>query len=521
MTDTKYTIGLIDRATRTANKIQRGFMRIKMSAEKASNSINSMGAIISGAVLARGVSKAVDAWDAQEQAIAQVNAGLVSTKNISGKTLDELLNKARQLQKQTLFGDETIMKGVTSQILTFTNITGNAFDRTQKAALDVTTKLYGTEAGAESLRSTTIQLAKALNDPVSNLGALGRSGIQFSASQKELIKTFAKTGRIAEAQSIILGEIESQYGGASEAAAKAGKGGLVQLQNRIGDITEIIGGVLFESIQKVNKVVEKLVDWIEKNKDRFIEIVRAVITFTTVTFGLVAAIKILNIVLATNPIMLVIMAIAALVTVLVMAWRRSEKFRMVLSGIWNVMKTLFDLTYGNLIPVVKRLADLFGQLFKTDGAEGFLSVVKDGILKYFRWLLSVIGSLSKAINFLFKGEFKQALDAVTGGLLGMDTTIVDAFKKGAESASGIIDKKTGIFGETGLGGLSLGLSPEAQKLQAKGVVSGGIKTFNININQLTGVETLSTTTVEESSGQIGNSIVRALTEALADIKNID
>jgi len=132
---------------------------------------------------------------------------------------------AADLQKRTLFGDEEILKDATAQLLTFTNIAGEQFERTQVAALNLATRLDG------DLKSASIQLGKALNDPIANLSALSRSGIQFSEEQKKVIKELAETNRLAEAQTIILDELEKQYGGSAEAAAKAGAGGLKQLQN--------------------------------------------------------------------------------------------------------------------------------------------------------------------------------------------------------------------------------------------------------------------------------------------------
>ena len=115
--------------------------------------------------------------------------------------------------------------------------------RTQKVALDLATVLD------QDLKSASIQLGKALNDPVANLSALSRSGIQFSTSQKEVIKSLAETGRLAEAQGVILEELERQYGGQAEAAAKVGTGLLEQLNNVVGDVQELLGERLFNSIK--------------------------------------------------------------------------------------------------------------------------------------------------------------------------------------------------------------------------------------------------------------------------------
>ena len=191
----------------------------------------------------------VAAFDQQAKALAQVEAGLISTGNAAGFTSQELQKMAADLQAKTIFGDEVILKDATSQLLTFTNIAGEQFARTQKAALNLATRLDG------DLKSASIQLGKALNDPVANLSALSRSGIQFSEEQKAIIKSLAETNKLADAQTIILDELEKQYGGAAEAAAKAGLGPFQQLQNSLSDVSEEFGKLIVENIEPFKKIV--------------------------------------------------------------------------------------------------------------------------------------------------------------------------------------------------------------------------------------------------------------------------
>ena len=188
---------------------------------------------------------AVKAFDQQQKAIAQVEAGLKSTGASVGFTSKQLQKMASDLQSKTLFGDEEILKDATAQLLTFTNITGDQFAKSQEAALNLATRLDG------DLKSASIMLGKALNDPVANLSAMSRAGIQFSADQKEVIKALAESGDMAQAQSIILEELEKQYGGSAEAAAKAGTGGLKQLANVFGDLQEEFGKVIMDFMPPV------------------------------------------------------------------------------------------------------------------------------------------------------------------------------------------------------------------------------------------------------------------------------
>jgi len=203
--------------------------------------------------------RAMQAFTQQAQAVEKVNQAIKSTSGAAGLSLSQLRKEASELQKKTLFGDEEILNNATAQLLTFTNIANDNFLRTQRVAMDLSTVLDG------DLKSASIQLGKALNDPVANLSALSRSGIQFSAAQKEVIKDLANSNRLAEAQGVILAELERQYGGQAEAAAKVG-GGWQQLGNVLGDTMEELGG-LIAAVFNTDAATTSLIDVVSNLND--------------------------------------------------------------------------------------------------------------------------------------------------------------------------------------------------------------------------------------------------------------
>jgi len=169
---------------------------------------------------------------------AQIKQQLINTNSAAGKSFDELAAQAKALTKETLFSDESI-KNAQAITLTFTNIRDEVFDRTIPVIQDLSTVL-GTD-----LKSTSIQVGKALNDPIAGISALSRSGVQFNDSQKAMIKTLVETNDVAGAQKIILDELEKQVGGTAKAAAEAGLGPYQLLKQRLIDVQESVG-VLIE-----------------------------------------------------------------------------------------------------------------------------------------------------------------------------------------------------------------------------------------------------------------------------------
>ncbi len=310
-----------------ATKFETGLKKAERSLQRTAKKMERLGSSLSRYVTAPIAGLAVVAvrsFDKQAKAVAQVEQGLKSTGNAAGFTKDQLLKMASDLQKTTLFGDEEILQGATAQLLTFTNIAGEQFARTQKIAMDLATRLD------TDLKSATIMVAKAMNDPIANLSAMSRAGIQFSESQKVMIKEMAKTGRMAEAQNIILGELERQYGGSAEAAV-TGAGKLKQLQNAVGDLAEQFGSIVLEFIdpliKKIQALTERLSNMSEDTKKNIVKWAAFAMALGPVIFaigkvvGLIGmitkAIRLLTVALETNPIILIITAIVAAIAGLI------------------------------------------------------------------------------------------------------------------------------------------------------------------------------------------------------------
>ena len=207
-----------------------------------------VGLAMAGAFTRKSIAAAIE----QRQAVAQLEAALRSTGEGAGFNSRHLQDMASSLQAVTKFGDEAVI-GMQSVLLTFTKIRGEAFERTSVAALNLAERMGTTLKGA------AVQLGKALNDPVANLGELGRAGIQFSVEQKALIKTLAESGQLAKAQGIILEELETQFGGAAEAAARAAGGGIAQFKNAAGDLQEVVGRFLVPTLDLLGRKFAELV----------------------------------------------------------------------------------------------------------------------------------------------------------------------------------------------------------------------------------------------------------------------
>ena len=244
-----------DKASKDLGKVDKGLGRLAKSAANAAASF------FGARMLLDGFRSMINATREQILAETQLNAVLKSTAGVAGLTAKELTGMASALQKQTRFGDEAIIKAQ-SLMLTFTKVGKEVFPDAIEAVLNMS------EAMGQDLQQGVIQVGKALNDPILGVTALRRVGVQLSDQQVDLVKKFTETGQIAEAQKIILSELETQFGGVAKAAGETMPGSLDQMKNAVGDVSEAIGKlsspILTEVAEDVTEFAESVNDSIPK-----------------------------------------------------------------------------------------------------------------------------------------------------------------------------------------------------------------------------------------------------------------
>ena len=136
-----------------------------------------------------------------------------------------------------------------------------------------------------------------MQDPILGVTALRRVGVNFNEAQTEVIRNLVETGNAAEAQRLILKELNTEFGGSATEKASQFGGQIEQLGNLIGDLNEAIGNSLVPIIQsvveKLKPIVEKTIEWIEKNP----KLTATILILGGAISALVAAIGVLGLLL--------------------------------------------------------------------------------------------------------------------------------------------------------------------------------------------------------------------------------
>lgn len=184
---------------------------------------------------------AISNYENAIQATRQLDATLVSTGRAAEFTSQELSDMASKLQALSNFGDEDILQGVTLQLLRFDAIGRDIFPRAQQLVIDLAESMGGVENAARTL-------GISLADPTLGLTRLRRIGVAFNSTQEAQIKNFVETGKVAEAQAVLMSALEDRFGGLALASVSA----TTQMKNAWGDYLESVGSSLsfFDGVKR-------------------------------------------------------------------------------------------------------------------------------------------------------------------------------------------------------------------------------------------------------------------------------
>lgn len=403
---------------------------------------------------------------------AQTAAVIKSTGGAANVSAAQVGNLASAISKKVGIDDEVIQSGQ-NMLLTFKNIRNEAgagndiFNQTTKTLVDMSAAM-GTEP-----KQAAIQLGKALNDPIKGISALSRVGVTFTDAQKKVIEGLVKGGKTAEAQKIILRELNSEFGGSAAAQATAGdkmKVAWGNLQEQIGTAllpvldkvqstitTKIIpavstfvsqlqsgqgaGGQVAAVFKTVVSVLGTVVGVVNQNRaafGTFLGILAGFQIIRSITVGVMA----FNAALAANPIGLVVVAIAALAAGLVYAYKNSETFRNIVNGAFSAIKAV-------AIPVLTALKTGVGVAINFIKDHWKLLVVIIGgpiaaaallVAKHWNTIRSkVTGAVSAVIGFV-KSNWQSILATLIAGPFGLAVSLVakhwDAIKSAVSAGVG-------------------------------------------------------------------------------------
>jgi len=392
-----------------------------------------------------------------KQAMAQVETAIQSTGGVAGKNAAQLEEMAHQLENISTFDKSDILKGVTSHLLQFRNVTGDVFEQAQKLIVD-----FAARTGTD-LESATLKWGRALNDPIGGVKALTRAGVQFTTQQQAQLKSLVQNGQGQKAQQLIIKQGIELYGGAAQALRDATP--TAALNQSWRDLKETIGNELLP-------LLKPLIDDLQHLIEQFLQLspamqqsiikwaaIAAVAGPVLLVFGevlktigevsklfstlgeLVAGIDFAPIIegLAAllDPFVAIAVAIGALI-LSVPAWR--DQILGAFSAIWDMAKSSFGDAWQQLMAAVGDSITQLGAAFKEawDGPIGdFFRFVGGALVEFVTEVVSTFGgviidAISGFIIFL-----ARSVDFITDSLKLVVHFLSGDFSKAWQDAANV------------------------------------------------------------------------------------
>ena len=211
----------------------------------------------------------------------------------------------------------------------------------------------------------------------------------------------------------VMDNVTQAVHGQADAYGQTAAGSMARFHEGIEQTQASIGEALLPALQVVTGWLAQLANWMQQNHAVMAVVVPVVAGLAAVIVTVTTAIRIwtavqtvLDAVLAANPIGLVVLAIAALIGGIVLAYQHVKWFHDAVQGLWSVLTTAFNwikdnwrllasIIGGPLVAVLLNL-DRFKAILSD--ILGALGRVKDAASTAFGWLGKVGGFVGKGLG---------------------------------------------------------------------------------------------------------------------------
>lgn len=507
-----YELGLRDKMTGGIQGADSAVRKLEGSLGSVKGLLEGIGIGLAGFAVAEFFHSANEEWEKTEFAISQVEAGLKSTNEAAGLTFEELKKGAEDLSHNLKFTQADVL-GMQSILLTFPAVTKEKFGEASEIILDMSTRL------GQDLKSSAVQLGKALQDPEKGITALRRVGVNFNETQTEMIKKFAATNHMAEAQAMILKELQAEFGGSAAAAAEASNSFRLDKtmeENRVylGKMLDELKGEFMPVLVSVAEAFADMLKWVKENgvwiKKLTVALGAAWVTFKLFTAGPAIFLTIENAIVAAatgtglftaaldsalGPIGLVAAAVGGLVYLYQSVGEEQEKLE-------NQKKS--DLERAGIAE--RQQLDASVEAYaKTMDRKAAIAEAKNVEIATIQ---ANINSMQDQMDKDIAGDYSSYSQSEKGKEAIRQMNIANAQLKAAQQYDGLVPKTSGTKKPV----TDLKVKPEKTK-----AVGSKSVTVNVTIQKL-GETIINTTNIKEGAKQLHDHVVAALTGAVNDFQ---
>lgn len=374
--------------------------------------------------------------------------------------------------------------------------TGKSFDQLAEAVLDAETNQF------ERLNEFGIKASK--------------NGEQITLKFKDAEKTIANTPSAIREALVSFGELKGVAG--SSAVQMATIPGIISnMQDGWDKFKTNLGQAEMPAIKSIFDNIKKVIDLLGANVPTIIDaftsiaigagiaatamaIYKAVtIAQSVATLGLTGVTTALKTVMMANPFIAVATALTAVVFAVIKAWKHFEGFRKFVYGLWGAIKATFSAMWSVVKNFFGGIGDMIESLLNKDFKGIVAGAKRTG------------DAMAQALNPAYFAM--QNKDAITNAY--KENSKKGIKKKEEKGASALPTEANQA--SSPLATLPTGKSVGSGSSASDGSGSGSqIRNVKVDIKQLVGNITISSTTVKEGLGSIKSQITEALVSAVRD-----
>lgn len=250
--------------------------------------------------------------------------------------------------------------------------------------------------------------------------------LEFAGDSAKLEKAFDGVGQSAQDMGEQVKASSKSFDTAADAAdnldtrAMGFRDTMTGVQDTMNGVGEIAKGNLFEGFFTLGMGIGDLasgfanllipamknaVSWLAQTRVGTLAVAAAQKVVAAATVVWTAVQRVLNMVMRANPIGFVITVIMLLVGAVILAWKRSETFRRIVTGAWNAVKAGAVAMWNGIRAAWNSVTNFVGNAVRRIG--GFLSGMWNGITTGLRaalnWAIGLINQAISGINFLIRG----------------------------------------------------------------------------------------------------------------------
>ena len=247
-------------------------------------------------------------------------------------------------------------------------------------------KATGSVTEAQKLATAAMDIAASTGKPLATItDAVAKAYGGNMAALSKLAPEYRDMIKDGASFEEVMAKIAETTGGAATVAANTNAGKMKRLSNSMKETKESIGAALIPVFEKLLPYLQKFADWAEKNPGK--------ITAIAIAFGVLsAAIMVMNAAMALNPVGLVVIAIAALIAGLVIAYNKFDGFKKVVDTLFGAVKWwIKNVTIPYIEIMVKAFKAAFNLIAKAwNKTAGGFKVEIPGWFKYLGGALSLL-----------------------------------------------------------------------------------------------------------------------------------